>query len=164
MPTLDATNCYWERVASPLGPLAVAVDASARLCAIRLDGDVPTGARRATELSAAVVAQLEQYFAGERRQFELAIEPRGTPFQRRVWQALSEIAWGEVCNYGDVARRIGQPGAARAVGQANGANPIPIVIPCHRVIASGGGIGGYSGGLGIKERLLALEGRWPLLA
>jgi methylated-DNA-[protein]-cysteine S-methyltransferase len=125
---------------------------------------VPTGARRAAELSAATVAQLEQYFAGERRQFELAIEPRGTPFQRRVWQALSEIAWGEVCNYGDVARRIGQPGAARAVGQANGANPIPIVIPCHRVIASGGGIGGYSGGLGIKERLLALEGRWPLLA
>ena len=102
--------------------------------------------------------QLGEYFAGKRREFELELAPYGTDFQLRVWRALREIPYGAVRNYGDIARAIGQPGAARAVGQAVGRNPLPIVIPCHRVIASDGSIGGYSGGLTIKHRLLALEG------
>ena len=105
-----------------------------------------------------VAAQLGEYFAGKRREFDLDLAPYGTDFQLRVWQALRAIPYGAVRNYGDIARAIGQPGAARAVGQANGCNPLPIVIPCHRVIASDGTIGGYSGGLAIKHRLLALEG------
>jgi methylated-DNA-[protein]-cysteine S-methyltransferase len=159
--TLDAPECFWSLVASPLGPLAIAVDAAERLVEIRLRAEPPAG-RRDPSRCAAAARELEQYFTGSRRSFDLELRPRGSAFQQRVWQALRGIAWGEVCNYGDIARRIGQPGAARAVGQANGANPIPIVIPCHRVVASDGTIGGYSGGLGIKQQLLALEGRWPL--
>ena len=85
------------------------------------------------------------------------LDPSGTPFQQRVWRALADIPYGTVCGYGDLARRIRNPGAARAVGQANGANPLPIIIPCHRVIAANGSIGGYSSSLRIKRQLLALE-------
>lgn len=150
---------YWDSLLSPVGTLALVVDAYGRLTQVKLDGQPPRAATRAAAPCAAVRRELTEYFAGERRAFSVDLEPEGTDFQRRVWRALTEIGFGEVCNYGDVARRIGKPGASRAVGQANGANPIPIVIPCHRVIASDGTIGGYSGGLAIKERLLALEGR-----
>lgn len=149
--------CYWDLVPSPLRSLCVAVDADGRLVEIRLDGRRPEGLRDAARCRAAS-AQLEEYFAGTRREFELELRPYGTPFQLRVWQALREIPYGAVRNYGDVARAIGRPSAARAVGQANGRNPLPIVIPCHRVIASDGSIGGYSAGLTVKHRLLALEG------
>jgi methylated-DNA-[protein]-cysteine S-methyltransferase len=104
-----------------------------------------------------VVSQLEEYFEGERRQFELRLAPEGTPFQQRVWQALLDIPYGETISYGELASRIGQRSASRAVGLANGSNPLPIVIPCHRVIGSNGKLTGYGGGVAIKERLLALE-------
>lgn len=100
--------------------------------------------------------QIVEYLDGKRRRFELVLDLRGTEFQRRVWDALLEIPYGQTCSYGDVARVIGQPAAVRAVGAANGANPIPIIVPCHRVVAAHG-IGGYSGGLSVKRRLLALE-------
>ena len=148
---------YWELVPSPLGAIIVTVDAEARLTDIRLDGEQRNGPRDARQCAAAC-AQLAEYFAGKRREFDLQLAPRGTPFQQRVWQALLAIPFGVVRAYGDVARDIGQPLAMRAVGQANGRNPIPIVIPCHRVIASDGTIGGYSSGLNMKHRLLALEG------
>ena len=128
-----------------------------RLVAIRFDGRRPAGRRDAQRCKDAR-AQLVEYFAGKRREFDLELAPYGTAFQLRVWRALRDIPYGAVRNYGDVARAIGQPGAARAVGGAVGSNPLPIVIPCHRVIASDGTIGGYSGGLAIKHRLLALEG------
>jgi methylated-DNA-[protein]-cysteine S-methyltransferase len=144
-------------VPSPFRSLCVAVDGDGRLVEIRFDGLKPEGRRDAKRCKDAA-AQLAEYFAGERREFELALAPVGTDFQLRVWSALREIPYGAVRNYGDLARALGQPGAARAVGQANGCNPLPIVIPCHRVIASDGTIGGYSGGLAIKHRLLALEG------
>jgi methylated-DNA-[protein]-cysteine S-methyltransferase len=104
-----------------------------------------------------VRAQLEAYFAGRRRDFDLPLAPAGTPFQRRVWQALREIPYGQTVSYGVLAARLGQPGAGRAVGLANGQNPISIVIPCHRVIGAGGALTGYGGGLERKRWLLALE-------
>jgi O-6-methylguanine DNA methyltransferase len=101
--------------------------------------------------------QLEEYFTARRREFQLPLDLRGTPFQRKVWNALLDIPYGETRSYAQLARSIGEPKAFRAVGAANGANPISIVIPCHRVISSGGGLGGYSGGVPLKRRLLALE-------
>jgi methylated-DNA-[protein]-cysteine S-methyltransferase len=150
-------SCYWDLVPSPIGTVSVAVDATGRLIEVHLDGSHPNGRRDARRCHR-VRAQLREYFAGKRQTFDLELAPRGTPFQLRVWQSLCDIRFGTVRNYGDVARAIGQPGAARAVGQANGHNPMPIVIPCHRVVASDGSIGGYTGGLSIKHRLLALEG------
>jgi methylated-DNA-[protein]-cysteine S-methyltransferase len=149
--------CYWDLVASPFRSLCVAVDGEGRLVEIRFDRQRPEGRRDAKRCSDAA-RQLGEYFAGKRREFTLELAPFGTDFQLRVWRALGKIPYGAVRNYADIARAIGQPGAARAVGQANGCNPLPIVIPCHRVIASDGTIGGYSGGLAIKHRLLALEG------
>lgn len=103
------------------------------------------------------VSQLAEYFAGERTDFDLALELMGTPFQRRVWAALQTIPYGETCSYGDIARKIGSPGAFRAVGLANGHNPIGIIVPCHRVIGANGSLTGYGGGLDRKRALLALE-------
>ncbi len=101
--------------------------------------------------------QLEEYFAGERTEFELTMELDGTEFQREVWAELTRIPYGETISYGELARRVGRPKGPRAVGQANGRNPIPIIVPCHRVLASNG-IGGYGGGLKVKRALLAVEG------
>jgi methylated-DNA-[protein]-cysteine S-methyltransferase len=102
---------------------------------------------------------LRSYFSGEREEFDLPLAPEGTKFQQEVWRRLCEIQYGQTISYGELARRIGNPQASRAVGLANGSNPIPIVIPCHRVIGSNGKLTGYGGGLPIKEKLLALEKR-----
>ena len=106
----------------------------------------------------ASVAQLESYFRGERRVFDLPLAASGTPFQHSVWTALSSIPYGELRSYRDIAQSIGKPAAVRAVGAANGRNPLPIVVPCHRVIGSNGALTGFAGGLGVKRFLLALEG------
>src|SRR3954451_24047661 len=103
--------------------------------------------------------QLDAYFAGERTAFDLPLRMRGTEFQRAVWAALSEIPYGETIDYGELARRVERPGAARAVGLANGRNPVAIVIPCHRVIGARGTLTGYGGGLERKRALLELEAR-----
>jgi len=113
--------------------------------------------RRAYAPHREAVRQLLEYLDGKRRDFELDLDLRGTPFQRRVWQALLGIPYGETRSYGEVAAAIDQPGASRAVGLANGANPVPLVVPCHRVVAAGGRIGGYGGGVRLKQRLLAME-------
>ena len=102
--------------------------------------------------------QLEEYFAGTRRSFDLPLSFHGTDFRQGVWRALCDIPYGEVITYGELAKRIGNPNAFRAVGLANGANRLPIIIPCHRVVAAGNKIGGFSGGLGVKNFLLELEG------
>lgn len=112
---------------------------------------------------AATSAQLRAYFAGQRKQFDLPLAPQGTEFQRQVWQALVAIPYGRVCSYRDLAHQLNKPKAVRAVGAANGRNPIPIVIPCHRVIGSDGSLTGFAGGLALKRRLLTLEGH-PQLA
>jgi len=103
--------------------------------------------------------QLKEYFAGKRTDFDLPLAPAGTDFQRAVWRRLQEIPYGETISYGELAKRIGNPKASRAVGAANGQNPIPIVIPCHRVIGANGTLTGFGGGLPIKEALLTLESR-----
>jgi methylated-DNA-[protein]-cysteine S-methyltransferase len=104
------------------------------------------------------VRQLEQYFAGNRRDFDLPLRLNGTEFQQRVWHALTEIPYGETWSYGELAKRIGNPNASRAVGLANGRNPISILVPCHRVIGADGSLTGYGGGLPRKQWLLAHEG------
>ena len=103
------------------------------------------------------VTQLEEYFARERTEFDIPMELDGTAFQKEVWVELSRIPYGETISYGELARRVGRPRGPRAVGQANGKNPVPIIVPCHRVLASNG-IGGYGGGLPMKRALLAVEG------
>jgi len=107
--------------------------------------------------------QLKEYFAGQRKEFALSLDLAGTAFQRKVWNALLTIPFGETRSYGQIARQIGSPGAVRAVGAANGRNPVSIIAPCHRVIGSTGQLTGFGGGLDAKARLLALEGVKPEL-
>jgi methylated-DNA-[protein]-cysteine S-methyltransferase len=104
-------------------------------------------------------AQIREYFAGERRAFDIPLEPKGTAFQRLVWDALLEIPYGVSCSYGDIAKAIRRPAASRAVGAANGRNPIAIIVPCHRVIGASGSLTGYGGGLPTKQWLLAHEAK-----
>lgn len=105
----------------------------------------------------AAAAQLASYFSGQRKDFDIPLDLEGTTFQRKVWGELSKIPYGKTVSYSDVARKIKNPKAVRAVGSANGKNPVCIVVPCHRVIAADGSIGGYAGGIRIKQQLLALE-------
>lgn len=104
-----------------------------------------------------VARQIEDFFAGKRRDFELPLAPEGSDFQKRVWSELVRIPFGETISYGELARRVGRPGAARAVGRANATNPIALIVPCHRVIGSNGKLTGYAGGIDLKERLIAWE-------
>lgn len=147
----------WDELAAPWGPIVVSVDADGRLVGVDLTGTRPAAGRRHPARCAEARRQLEEYFAGERREFSLPLGLEGTPFRRRVWRGLAAIPYGSVLTYGELAARIGSPGAARAVGQANGANPIPIVLPCHRVVAANGRLGGFSSGTDVKRRLLDLE-------
>ncbi|SRR5258708_11374537 len=154
--------CYTQ-IPSPIGPLLLVGDDSG-LCQLvfsengRSAPPTPDWKQDAAALDEPV-RQLHAYFAGELETFDLPLAPDGTQFQQRVWNELSKIPYGQTISYGELARRIGNPSASRAVGLANGSNPIPIVIPCHRVIGSNGKLTGYGGGLPIKEKLLALERR-----
>ncbi len=126
------------------------------------DGRLPDGVVPDAVATADVTGQVAAWFRGERRSFDVRLAPRGTAFQRAVWRAIAAIPFGRTATYGEIAAAAGRPGAARAAGQAAGSNPCPIVVPCHRVVASGGRLGGFSGGLHggtvVKERLLAFEG------
>lgn len=152
----------WRRsMGSPIGALCAVTDGVA-LTGLDFDRPEPDSVdmpAMAARLLDRVAAQLDDYFAGERTAFDLPLAPLGTPFQRSVWQALLAIAYGRTASYADVARAIGQPAAVRAVGAANGRNPIAIVVPCHRVIGADGTLTGYAGGIERKRALLALEAR-----
>lgn len=141
---------------SPIGPLTLTGD-GASLQSVCFGAQPPSGLPRADEAFSAVVRQLQEYFSGERREFDIVLAPAGTPFQLAVWNALRTIPYGETRSYGEVAKLVGRPAAVRAVGAANGANPLPIVVPCHRVIGSNGSLTGFGGGLDLKRRLLELE-------
>ena|SRR5690349_23159377 len=146
-------------IETPIGPLHAKVDDEGRLVELKFwRGDEAPHAQPAAT-SARVVDQLREYFSGARKQFDLALAPRGTEFQLAVWNELLKIGYGETITYAELARRIGKPSAVRAVGAANGANPIPVIVPCHRVIGSNGTLTGYGGGIERKQWLLALEGR-----
>lgn len=160
---------YYGRVATPLGPVLAAlgtrglVGVSFQRSASRFRADLARRAQvnvvRGDDRLARVRVELGEYLAGTRRRFDLPVDLSAvSDFQRRVLAAARRIPRGRVASYGEIARRIGQPGASRAVGQALGKNPVPIVIPCHRVVASAGKLGGYVGGTLIKRKLLALEG------
>jgi len=152
----EMRDAYYAELESSLGTVSIACDGDGKLVELNFGpcaAAAPIDGRRCEH----VIEQLAAYFDGTRTTFDLALAPAGTQFQQRVWKGLTEIPYGQAISYGELARRIGMPGAARAVGQANGANPIPIVIPCHRVIAADGTIGGFSSGLATKRRLLAHE-------
>jgi methylated-DNA-[protein]-cysteine S-methyltransferase len=148
---------------SPVGRLLLAAD-EAGLRKVLFDGEPASDWREDPASLAETVRQLRAYFAGELRDFDLPLAPEGTAFQLRVWRELRNIPYGQTISYGELARRVGSPRGSRAVGLANGANPISIVVPCHRVIGSNGRLTGYGGGLENKERLLALERQHPLFA
>ena len=141
-------------VASDLVALAVTVSDGA-ITSIELNRRGSRGPETPLERQAA--AELEEYLAGRRTEFTVPLRPQGTAFDHRVWDAVASIPYGETGTYGEIARAIGNPNGARAVGTANGRNPVPIIIPCHRVVAAGGKLGGYGGGLPLKRRLLDLE-------
>jgi methylated-DNA-[protein]-cysteine S-methyltransferase len=157
----------WHRktIETPIGRLAL-VASPAGLAAVLWESDGPDRVRLPALEDCATHAVLDEaerqigdYFAGRRREFDLPLAPRGTEFQQRVWQALREIPFGETRSYGQIAERIGQPTAVRAVGAANGRNPLSIVAPCHRVIGANGDLTGFAGGIETKRFLLALEKR-----
>jgi methylated-DNA-[protein]-cysteine S-methyltransferase len=154
---------------SPIGELLLAGDGRALRYLHMLGGRkrmrVAPDWERRDETFTEVRRQLAEYFSGTRTEFELQLEPSGTPFQLRVWNALREIPYGTTISYGELAARIGQPGMARAVGAANGSNPIAVIVPCHRVIGADGSLTGYGGGLPRKRLLLDLEaGQTSLLS
>ncbi len=155
---------YYSRMSSPVGPLLIGMSERA-LVALEFDRGLPKkiGSRTvAWEESESRTRyarqQLEEYFSGKRRDFELALDLRGTDFQKRCWNELLRIPYGETRSYAEIAHAVGSPRSFRAVGQANHYNPIAIIVPCHRVLASGCYLGGYGGGLPVKAWLLRLEG------
>jgi methylated-DNA-[protein]-cysteine S-methyltransferase len=171
------TTYYTTTLESPCGPLLCVVDETGAVVRVEFVTGLKTGREslritdrmreQGIELvedpedagrTAGLRRQLAEYFAGTRREFDLRLAPEGTPFERSVWEELRRIPFGETRSYGEIAQAIGRPGAARAVGRANGANPIPIVVPCHRVLPSTGKLGNYAGGPERKRALLELEG------
>jgi O-6-methylguanine DNA methyltransferase len=174
-------------IETPIGPLGAVLDEQGRLSELRfskgtemqnaecnmqngepdpifhsafciLHSALGSDEKRGPATDSPVVSQLSEYFSGKRRDFTLDLAPKGTPFQLAVWNELLRIPYGSTISYAELARRIGKPSAVRAVGAANGANPIPVIIPCHRVIGANGTLTGYGGGLERKQWLLALEG------
>lgn len=143
---------------SPIGPLALTGEGDCLTALALPNQPVPPIAERATPVLRETQRQLEAYFSGTLREFDVPLRLEGTPFRLRVWEQLRKIPYGQVISYGELARRVGRPSASRAVGGANHHNPISIIVPCHRVIAASGSLCGYGGGLELKRTLLRLEG------
>ncbi|MCB1317389.1 MAG: methylated-DNA--[protein]-cysteine S-methyltransferase [Leptospiraceae bacterium] len=154
---------YYAKIAVPIGELLIVSDGT-HIIRINMDNqkyaaDIQDNWELNAELPiiARAIAQFQSYFAGELKTFDLSLNTEGTAFQQRVWRALATIPFGHTVSYGELARRIGNPGASRAVGLANGKNPIAIVLPCHRVVGANGSLTGYGGGLQRKQWLLDME-------
>jgi len=163
--TMSERTMYYTYCDSPIGPILVAGDGEAVARISFTTGHLvlhpePGWVRDGAPLGTAT-EQLEQYFAGERRRFDLRLSMQGTAFQKRAWEVLLTIPYGEAWSYGQVAEALGNPGAARAVGRANATNPLPLVVPCHRVIGADGTLTGFGGGLSAKQWLLRFEGALP---
>ena len=165
-------SIWFDRLESPVGRLFAAVDDDGALVRLTFLDDEDDEAAELARLAAAAgeaprrdpsrcraaAEQLAVYFAGRRRDFDLPLAPRGSAFQRAVWDELRRVPYGRTVSYGELAARLGRPAASRAVGGANNKHPLPIVVPCHRVIGADGSLTGYGGGLDRKRALLALEG------
>jgi len=160
----------WTHMDSPVGPLLLAASGAGlhaiEFATARHPVRRDASWRKASDAGSHLLLrraqnQLEEYFAGTRRVFDLPLAAQGTPFQRQVWQALAGIPYGQTLSYAELAARVQRPRAVRAVGAANGRNPLPIVLPCHRVIGADGSLTGFGGGLPIKQFLLQLEGAIP---
>ncbi len=157
---------YTTTMASPLGPICLAGTAEGLTRVDFQHGERPVDAATSEQALPGdgyfdqAIQQLHEYFEGSRQDFSLPLAPPGTAFQQKVWQALRHIPYGATITYQNLAQRLGQPTAARAVGTANGRNPIAIIVPCHRVIGRDGRLRGYAGGLHIKQQLLQHEGAW----
>lgn len=162
---MNPNTIAYDTFATPTGPMTVAVDDDGvRFIAFEHERHpIPRASdwQHAPARVRDARRQLEEYFAGKRRAFDLVLAPRGTPFQRRVWNALREIPWGATWSYLELATRLGDPKATRAVGAANGRNPLPIVVPCHRVIGADGSLTGFGGGIDAKRWLLTHENALP---
>ncbi len=166
MRQLKERNCVWTTLATPIGRLAI--EASPRgLRRLEFSGRVPADvgqqpagpeAKQARQHLATALRELREYFAGRRSTFSVPLDLEGTAYQQRVWHALQCVPFGKTLSYGKLAREIGARGGARAVGRACATNPVPVVVPCHRVIGSDGALHGFGGGLWRKEQLLELEG------
>jgi methylated-DNA-[protein]-cysteine S-methyltransferase len=141
---------------TPLGPMTVA-STERGLAAVRFGNGIPHNGIVDAKTNRLFIEQLDEYFQGNRREFQIPLDFGGTPFQAAVWRALLKIPYGQTRTYGDVAKELGKPGAARAVGMANHENPIAVVIPCHRVVGQDGSLTGYAGGIQLKQQLLSLE-------
>jgi methylated-DNA-[protein]-cysteine S-methyltransferase len=159
------TELFYKEIASPVGKLKLVASADA-LVAVLWERERPNRVKLNTMTPApqqpillAAERQLAEYFAGARTEFDLPLQPYGSEFQKKVWQALREIPFGETRSYLDLAKAVGSSKAARAVGAANGKNPLSIIVPCHRVVGSDGSLTGFAGGLDTKATLLALEAR-----
>jgi methylated-DNA-[protein]-cysteine S-methyltransferase len=163
------SSMFFEHFDTPIGTLTLAADADGlrhiefpdNRHPVDREGWIPGARGAAADVLRATREQLREYFEGRRQAFDLPLRPQGTAFQMDVWRTLATIPWGATWSYRDLARTIGKPDAVRAVGAANGRNPLPIVLPCHRVIGADGSLTGFGGGLPIKAALLRLEGALP---
>ena len=151
---MNTSRYFFQYLPTPIGTLEIQADESSLLTVGFVDQQQATTANAVTEHTH---QQLSEYLAGQRRAFTLPLGALGTPFQQRVWQLLSKLPYGQTCSYQYIARQLGNPKAVRAVGAANGKNPLAIVVPCHRVIGANGSLTGYAGGLERKSWLLQLE-------
>lgn len=163
MKAIQPEILFYDFIETDLG-LVIMAETDEGLCNVTFQDskkviDPPTYWQHSPKRLAGPIQQMKEYFVGKREQFDLQLAPCGTEFQQKVWQALTDIPYGETITYGELAKRIGKPQAMRAVGNANGRNPIVIIQPCHRVVAAGGKLGGFSSGLHRKEYLLGLEKR-----
>jgi methylated-DNA-[protein]-cysteine S-methyltransferase len=150
---------YWIELSTPVGPIVLYADDDA-ITWIDINGEraKPAGKSKPNAILKRAEKQMKEYFAGKRTQFDLPLAPSGTDFQMRVWKAMQKIPFGQVLTYGQLARVVNRPAASRAVGAACGRNPLPIVVPCHRVVGSTGSLTGFGGGLEMKQWLLEHEG------
>jgi methylated-DNA-[protein]-cysteine S-methyltransferase len=163
-PTTTPTTTTWALTPSPIGELLLLADDEGRVTGLYVDHEAGAPAhephwRRNDDASRTAIDQLDAYFEGELTDFDLELAPHGTAFQLEVWERLSEIPYSETVSYREIAEQVGRPQASRAVGQANGHNPISIIVPCHRVIAADGTLGGYGWGLPRKQWLLDHEAK-----
>ena len=152
------STTYYTTIPSPIGELLLTSDGRSLTGLEMSPFTPPIRGQRDKSPFEDIIGQLDEYFTGARKSFDVPLRASGTPFQLRVWAGLREIPYGRTISYGELARRIGNPRAMRAVGRANGSNPIAVIVPCHRVIGANGTLTGYGGGLDRKAKLLALEG------